>query len=114
MKFERIHIGDIIKEKVLERNFTYARFAKLIGLQRQNIQKTIFEKHSLDTDLLILASEVLNFNLFQYYFPNDDCNENNYNKREIKATLTIEFGKEKKDTVFNFVFGDNDVKILSK
>jgi transcriptional regulator with XRE-family HTH domain len=113
MKFERIHIGNIIKEKASERGLTNAKLAKLIGLQRQNIQKTIFDKHSIDTDLLILISEILNFNLFQYYIPNDECNKNNY-KREFKATLTIELGKEKKDKVFHFVFGDNDVKILSK
>ncbi len=35
-------------------------------------------------------------------------------KQEIKATLTIELGQEKKDQVFRFIFGDNDVKILNR
>ena len=35
-------------------------------------------------------------------------------RQEVKATLTIEMGQEKKDQVFRFIFGDNDVKILNK
>ncbi|WP_276864287.1 helix-turn-helix transcriptional regulator [Mediterranea massiliensis] len=36
------------------------------------------------------------------------------NKTEVKATLTIEMGKEKKDQVFRFIFGDHDVEISNK
>ena len=67
-----------------------AKFAELLGIARQNIEKTVFQKHSLDTDLL--------------------CNE----KKEVKATLTIEMGAEKKEQVLRFVFGDNNIEILNK
>ena len=35
-------------------------------------------------------------------------------QKEVKATLTIEMGKEKKDQVFRFLFEDNNIEILNK
>ncbi len=114
MKIERINIGQLIKEKVASEKKSIASFANSIGIKRQNIEKTVFSKNGIDTDLLIRISEELNFNFFQYYKSTDDCNINDYKKQEVKATLTIEMGEEKKDQVFRFIFGDNDVEIKNK
>ena len=35
-------------------------------------------------------------------------------QKEIKATLSIEMGAEKKEQVLRFVFGDNNIEILNK
>ena len=86
-----------------------AYFAKEIGMQRQNVKKMVFEKQSLDTNLLCIISEVLECNLFDYFKSNT-----NDDRRELKATLTIEMGKEKKDKSFRFVFGDNNLEILDR
>jgi hypothetical protein len=55
---------------------------------------------------LALISEVLNCNFFDYFSSNtvDD-------RTELKATITIELGKEKKDRTVRFVFGENDIKL---
>lgn len=45
-----------------ENGLSKAKFAELLGIARQNIEKTVFQKHSLDTDLLCNISEVLNCN----------------------------------------------------
>ena len=114
MKIERVNIGEIIKSKVKTDEKSLAAFAKKIGKQRQNIEKTVFNKRSLDTNLLALISETLDYDFFQYYRVEENCNTKNYNLQEVKATLMIEMGQEKKDQVFRFVFGDNNLEILNK
>lgn len=106
MKIERINLGAIIKGLTEERGLKPAQFARMVGLKRQNVTKTIFDKQSLDTNLLCVISEVLDCNLFDYY----KCNQED-NKTELRATLTIEMGKEKKDRTLRFVFGENNLEI---
>jgi plasmid maintenance system antidote protein VapI len=114
MKIERVHIGEIIKNKVKTDEKSIAAFAKSIGKQRQNIEKTIFLKESIDTNLLAQISETLNYDFFQYYRIEKESNTNDYGLKEVKATLTIEMGKEKKDQIFRFIFGNNNLEILNK
>lgn len=106
MKIERINLGEIIRAMVEEKGLTNAEFARQIGVQRQNIVKTVFEKASLDTNMLCTISEVLDCNLFDYFKSNSTDD-----KTELKATITIEMGKEKKDRTVRFVFGENDIKL---
>lgn len=109
MKIKRINLGEIIKGMVEAKGMSQAQFARLIGLQRQNVNKTVFDKSGIDTNLLCVISEVLECNLFDYFQSNtkDD-------KHELKATLTIEMGLEKQDKTLRFVFGDNNIEILNK
>lgn len=106
MKIERLNLGEIIKLKVEEQGISQAEFARNIGMRRQNVVKLVFEKASLDTNLLALISEVLNCNFFDYFSSNTDDD-----RTELKATITIELGKEKKDRTVRFVFGENDIKL---
>lgn len=106
MKITRINIGQIVREKVEEKGLSQAQFSRMIGVQRQNIVKTVFDKTGLDTNLLCVISEALECNMFDYF----KSNESN-DKTELKATITIELGKEKKDKSIRFVFGENDIKL---
>ena len=84
-------------------------------IRDRNIEKTVFQKHSLDTDLLCNISEVLNCNFFDYYKSDSPSNKKDYKEqKEIRATLSIEMGSEKKEQVLRFVFGDNNIEILNK
>lgn len=106
MKISRVNIGAIVREKVEEKGLSQAEFARQIGIQRQNVVKTVFDKASLDTNLLCNISEVLECNLFDYFKSN-----NGNDKTELRATITIEMGQEKKDRSVRFVFGENDIKL---
>ena len=46
---------------------TFTEFAKCIGIQRQNVERKVFTKQGLDTDLLIKISEILDFDFFKYF-----------------------------------------------
>lgn len=101
MKINRLDIGQEVRKKVEESGMSKAKFAELLGIARQNIEKTVFQKHSLDTDLLCKISEVLNCNFFDFYKSDEMCNLGDYKqKQEVKAVLSIEFGAEKKEQVF--------------
>lgn len=112
MKINRVHIGEIIRQLVDERKMSKASFAQSLNIQRQNIDKTVFSKNSIDTDLLCRISEVLDCNLFKYY--TDDKISNINGLQELKATLTIVMGAEKQDQTFRFVFGQNNVEMKLK
>lgn len=106
MKINRINLGETIRKKVEEKGMSQAEFARQIGMQRQNVVKLVFEKASLDTNLLASICEVLDCNLFDYFSSDSDKTVS-----EVKATITIEMGKEKKDRTVRFIFGENDIKI---
>lgn len=117
MRYNRVNIGELIRSRVEEVGISYAQFAKDIGRQRQNIEKSVFQKRSLDTELLIVISEILDYDFFSYYRNEDGCNKNDYDRKvdsDVKATLTIELKKEKKEQVLKLVFGDNNLEILTK
>lgn len=108
MKIERINIGELIKNELTSRNISFSSFAKSIGIQRQNIEKTIFSKVSIDTEMLSLISEKLDFNFFQYYKDLDESNKKDDTTneiKEVKALITLQLGQEKKEEKFTFFFG---------
>jgi plasmid maintenance system antidote protein VapI len=112
MRIEKVNIGEKIEERVIELGFSNAFFAQSIGKQRQNIKMTVFDKHSIDTDLLIQICEVLDFDFFQYYRNNNECNKNNYIKNaitEVKAAVKIQVGNEEKEQILNFYFGEKNL-----
>lgn len=111
MKIQRQNLGEIIRQIVTDKGLSDAMFAKMIGMQRQNVKKMVFEKRSLDTELLCTISEVLECNIFDYFKSNID---DDTRKTELRATLSIEMGQEKQDKTIRFVFGENNIEILNK
>lgn len=103
MKIEKVNIGEIIRQKVEEKGLNKSQFAKLLGMKRQNVDRTVFNKTSIDTNLLCDISEVLDCNLFDYYKSNE-INDN----REVKAVLTLELNGSKKDRTIFFTF-ENEI-----
>lgn len=112
MEYRKVHIGEVVANRVAELKLSNSAFAKSIGLQRQNVRKTVFDKHGLDTDLLIIISKALDYDFFQHYLPVGRENKKDY--KEVKATITIEMEEKKQDKVFRFVFGENNIEIKDK
>ena len=61
-----IHIGKLIKEKMVERGMTVVLMAKYLSCSRGNVYK-IFDKYSIDTESLMKISKVLDFDFFGLY-----------------------------------------------
>jgi transcriptional regulator with XRE-family HTH domain len=65
-----IFIGKIIEQKVKESNLSVSQFASLISRSRTTIYD-IFHRKSIDIDLLLTISEVLDYDfLTEVYVPN--------------------------------------------
>lgn len=101
-----VNLGEIVRQLVSEKGLSEAKFARMIGKQRQNVKAQVFNRKSLDTDLVCVINDALDCNLFDYFYP---CNANHY--ASLKATVTIEMGEEKQDKSVTFLFGDNKLEI---
>ena len=110
MKFQKVHIGSLVKIEVKHCGMTFTEFAKRIGIQKQNVERKVFKQQGLNTDLLIQISEILNFDFFKYFRSDTSCNYSQLNG-EVKATLTVEMGDKKQNKEFMLVFGENELKI---
>lgn len=61
-----IHIGHLIHEQLKKDQRSASWLAREIHCTRNNVYK-IFNKASLDSDLILLISKAMHFNFFQYY-----------------------------------------------
>ena len=60
------HIGYLIQEQLRKDQRSVGWLSRQIPCTRNHVYK-IFNKLSLDSDLLLRISNVMNFNFFQYY-----------------------------------------------
>jgi transcriptional regulator with XRE-family HTH domain len=67
----KINIGRIIKDTLKSRNMSIAEFAESINCTERNVYK-IFNKPSIDTEMLRKINQVLGKNLFVNYIPSDE------------------------------------------
>ena len=61
-----IHIGQLIHEQLRKDQRSVGWLAREIHCTRNNVYK-IFNKPSLDSDLVLRISKAMQFNFFQYY-----------------------------------------------
>ena len=73
MKYQKVHIGSLIKAEVKHRGMTFTEFAKRIGIQKQNVERQVFSQQGLNTELLIQISEALDFDFFKYFQNKTTC-----------------------------------------
>lgn len=61
-----VHIGKMIEKKLRERGCQVTWFANELCTERTNIYK-IFRRRSIDTELLMKISRILEYDFFSYY-----------------------------------------------
>jgi transcriptional regulator with XRE-family HTH domain len=93
-----IHIGKIIKDTLKSKNIDVADFASKINYTRGNAYK-IFNKKSIDTDLLIKISKVLDENLFFHYISKDEIIE--FKNQNTNTDDVLSLLKEIKEAVLS-------------
>lgn len=80
----KLHIGQQVKNKVEQLGMNKSEFGRRINMSRQNVD-SIFNRPSVDTELLAKISEVLNYDFFQYYAVHKK-DERNFNDAESPYT----------------------------
>lgn len=61
-----IHMGNLIKAELAKQERTISWFARKLYCDRSNVYD-IFRRKSIDTELLLRISIILNHDFFQYY-----------------------------------------------
>jgi len=81
----KIHIGDLIKNKVQEKNIPINSLCSSLELSRQNIYR-LFKQEFIRTDKLEIISNVLSYNFFLHYCTDEISEEStqNNNSEEIE------------------------------
>ena len=69
-----IHIGQIIEDELHSQERSITWFANKLFCDRTNVYK-IFKRTSIDSDLLLRISHILNHNFFNYYLEELKNNE---------------------------------------
>ncbi|MBW4888738.1 helix-turn-helix domain-containing protein [Mucilaginibacter sp. HMF5004] len=100
-----MHLGSKIKEVYEAGNINLTDFAKRIGTVRQNVYR-IFERDSVDVDMLQKISDVLDFDFFQYYGraanqPSSTAASTDLLQKEINV-LTEQLEEVKKELEYQF------------
>lgn len=74
--FFMIHIGNIIETELRKQERSVSWFARKIYCDRSTVY-SIFQRQSIDTQMLLKISQVLNHNFFEYYINAlNECSEN--------------------------------------
>jgi DNA-binding Xre family transcriptional regulator len=71
MSNPNIHIGELILQKLKEKNLPVAWLAGKVGMDPSNLRKQL-KKISIDTHLLQHISKELSCNFFQYYMDQEN------------------------------------------
>lgn len=61
-----IHIGQLIEQELRQQGRTVSWFARNLYCERANVYH-IFKRQSIDTELLLRISKLLNHDFFSYY-----------------------------------------------
>ena len=99
MKVKRPDIVEEIKVRLKEKNMSKAAFAKTLGIHRQNVNKLVFDRVSLDTDMLIRISDALGHNFFEHFKCDEKCNTSDYTTifKDVSIGITLNVGDVTKE-----------------
>jgi len=61
-----LHIGNLIKEELERQERTVSWFARKLCCDRSNVYK-LFKRSTIDTELLLRVSKILNYDFFELY-----------------------------------------------
>ncbi len=105
-------IGQLIKERVEAQNMDVTDFAKRINRERSNVYN-IFKRDSIDTKLLKIIGQVLDYDFFQHFIENktiDRIKAQDITKK-AKVFLEIEISE---DQIMKIGFEEKVYKFLNK
>lgn len=94
----KIHIGNEIKQVAENKGINASELGKMINRNRTNVYD-IFKRNAVDTQLLILISNALDFNFFELFLPDE-------RKKKTNAKFTFEIEMSDKD-IESFSFPDS-------
>lgn len=105
-------IGQIIKEVVDSRNVTVVAFSKAIGVTRNNVYD-IYDRQSIDTELLKKIGQYLSYDFFQHYIDRDTVQKILFSEKINPSKILVEI-ELNEDEMMKIGFDEKVFKILNK
>lgn len=66
MDFKKIHMGSLIKQKMIEKGIEISSICTIIGCTEEEVHE-VFTSKSLDTEKMLLLSQYLEYDFFRIY-----------------------------------------------
>ncbi|MBC7915654.1 MAG: helix-turn-helix transcriptional regulator [Pyrinomonadaceae bacterium] len=107
-----LNIGEKIKEVFEAKKMKLKDFAESVGVARQNIYR-IFEKDTIDIELLLQISSVLDHNFLQYY-TNSSSDNNSYGSVIIHKKPEADTYKEIEQLKTELKLAKKEIDYLTK
>jgi DNA-binding Xre family transcriptional regulator len=108
MKTNDLNIGAEVLKIHKQKRVTNVELAEFLGIDRHNVKRDVFDKKSIDTDILRKLCEYYDYNFFSLFM---EGNQNRLPQKDVKATVIIEMGEHKAEKQFTISVGDNRLKI---
>lgn len=105
-------IGQIIKEVVETKNYRVSVLAKKINLSRNNIYD-IYERSSIDTDLLKKIGHVLEYDFFQHLISSETINKIKISENLETSKVLVEI-QLSRDEMVKIGFEEKVLKVLNR
>lgn len=97
---KNVHIGSIIRTKLEESSLSIAEFADRINRTRPTVYD-IFNRKSIDTDLLIKISEVLGYNFLQEVYLEDTLKKEQSEQTSSRYIVGVEVSERDLEEYLN-------------
>lgn len=97
---KNVHIGSIIRTKLEESSLSIAEFADRINRTRPTVYD-IFNRKSIDTDLLIKISEVLGYNFLQEVYLEDTLKKEQSDETSSRYIVGVEVSERDLEEYLN-------------
>lgn len=105
-------IGQVIKSVVERENVKVTELSKAIGVSRNNIYD-IYERTSIDTDLLKRIGQFLNYDFFQHFLEDETVEKLKSSNKIISSKILVEI-ELNDDEIMKIGFNEKVLKILNK
>ena len=86
MAVYNLHIGQLIKTVFEQSGMTVSEFARRINCERTNVY-TIFKRRSIDVELLVNISKVLEYNFFEEILKQVDLD---FKRQDLNISIKIQ------------------------
>lgn len=105
-------IGQIIKEVVERKKIGATAFSRTIGVSRNNVYD-IYERSSIDTELLKRIGQFLDYDFFQHFLEPETIEKIKFSEK-VKPTRVLVELELNEDEMMKIGFEEKMLKILNK
>lgn len=106
MNKQEIHIGELVKSVVKQRELKDVEFAKKVNKSRQNVYD-LYQRDNVDVKFLLTISEVLNYDFFKHF-----ARDQQFAETEVSVTFKVKTNEI--DDVLKWMSEKGNIEVSKK